>query len=180
MGPDQTRIQPRSRPGSKPRLEPGQESGAQLRVLPGRDGGLAGVGAGLEPRAGAHRRCSQVGWDTSGSGQDGDIRARPTRWRSELEPETRAGSETEPETRPNPSGPQQPEADPRPEPVLAPALSLELLVRGAESRWAGPSRRARAFGTRGSGARDSASQRRPPRAGGPPAATLLAQRPQPT
>jgi len=40
---------------------------------------------------------------------------------------------------PRSSGPQQQEADHRPGPVPAPARDLELLVGGAESRWAGPS-----------------------------------------
>lgn len=47
-------------------------SGAHLRVRPRRDAGTAGVGAGLEPRAGAHWRCSHMagGWDPSGLGPE--------------------------------------------------------------------------------------------------------------
>lgn len=174
LGPDQ----PLTSSGTGVRA--GVKSGAQLRVRPRRDAGTAGVGAGLEPRAGAHWRCSHMagGCDPSGlgpepgtsgldrgtGGRNWSLRLRQNPRRSQSRDRNRVGRRNRRR-------------------ISGRAHSPELLVHGAESRRAGPSRRTRStLKTRESGARHHASQSRPPRAraGGLPAATLLAQRPQPT
>lgn len=179
LEPDQS-LTP-SRTGVRARVR----SGAHLRVRPRRDAGTAGVGAGLEPRAGAHWKMQPYGWRL-GSERVGaraqDIRARPRHWRSELEPETQAEPEMEPESRPKPSGPREPGTDLRPGLVPTLAHSLELLVRGAESSVRGPSGAPGVHSRRGSPEPDTTRRKAGlhARAGGLPAATLLAQRPQPT
>lgn len=151
----------------------------QLRVLPGRDAGLAGVGIGLEPRAVANRRCSQI---VAGirAGRPENIRDPPKRWRSELEPETQ---------------------DPRPSQRCYQDLvghSNRRQITGPDqfrhqratwSSWLvalragglGPPGFQECIGTGGLGRqRPHAARATSARAGGLPAATSLAQRPQPT
>lgn len=106
-----------------------------------------------------------------------DIRARPRHWRSELEPETQAEPETEPESRPKPSGPQEPEADLGPG-LIARSSWFMALRAGVQGPRGAPGVHSRRGSPEPDTTRRKAGLRA--RAGGLPAATLLAQRPQPT